>query len=230
MHCRAGWRRRRKMGAMAKDWFRRPTWDESDQVDFFAHLSRSRGVAYKAQYLRIQASHFETSGSLDLIRVALILLEKILIEFPAENELAVTYYQKASCLAKLGRIGEAAICYRLAIETESKLPRWGTRAYISFGRLVAENGLTDLFDEALEMLDEFKRKGIEFPRDVYEKAGIRAIIAAQRKETERAKGFAAIALDAASKTHSGFRYHPGIGLVKDKETQFYVSVEAIAQT
>src|SRR3569833_1043991 len=131
------------MAAAANDWFRKTTWSESDQAQFFARLQRSRSTAKKAQYLRIQAHHLEEAGSPELLGVALNLLEKVLNEFPATFELAQAYAQKANCLAKLGKFHEAVICYRMAINTEKKFPRWGTRSWISFGRVVVENGLMD---------------------------------------------------------------------------------------
>jgi tetratricopeptide (TPR) repeat protein len=212
---------------MANDWFRKTTWSEADQVDFFARLKRSRTVGNKAQYLRIQASHLEEVGSPELVRAALTLLEKIFTEFPVQFELASTYSQKASCLAKLGEIDQALACYRFVFDTERKFPNIRTRSYIKFGRLVVENKLTQFFDEALAVFDELHLNGIEFPADVYETFGIRAIIAAQRGETEKANELANVALEAAAKVHSGFRYHPTAGLVRDRESSFYKTIEAI---
>lgn len=217
------------MATASKDWFRKTTWTETDQIDFFARLQRCRSAANKAQYLRIQANHLEEVGSPELLQSALVLLEKILNEFPTSFELAQTYSQKASCLAKLGKIDEALSFYRLAINTEKKFPRVGTRAWISFGRVVAENKLTTFFTEALDIL-KAQPTVMEFPADTYEKSGICAIISAQRGETEAAKNLAVSALKAAAEVHSGFRYHPTVGLVRDKESRFYKSIEAIAQT
>lgn len=217
------------MTATAKDWFRKTTWSEADQADFFARLRRSRTVRNKAQYLRIQAYNLEEIGSPELQRAALTLLEKILNEFPVESQLAPTYSQKASCLGKLGDIDGALESYRSVFDTERKYPRFRTRSHIQFGRLVVENRLTDLFDEVLTVLDEFKLNGIEFPADVYEESGIRAIIAAHKRENEKARKLATEAVTAASLAHSGFRYHPTVGLVRNKETPFYKSIAAIAQ-
>lgn len=217
------------MSSAAKDWFRKTTWSESDQAKFFARLQRSRSAANKAQNLRIQAHHLEEAGAPKLLDAALNLLEKVINEFPATFELAQTYTQKASCLAKLGKIHEAIIYYRLAIETEKKFPQWGTRSWISFGRVVVDNGLIDLFDEVLHTLDSEPHR-INFPADVYEKAGIRAIITAHQGNSEIAKKLAASAVEAATQLHSGFRYHPTVGLVRNKETRFYKSIQAIAET
>lgn len=212
---------------MAHDWYRKTTWSEADQKDFFDRLKRSRTAENKAQYLRIQAAHLEQVGSPEFLRAALVLLEKILTEFPKTNELSFAYSQKASCLAKLGEINEALSCYRLVFDAQRKFRTLRTYAHVEFGKFVIANKLTRLFDEALAVLDEFEIEGIEFPRNVFDKSGIRAIIAAQREEIEKAQGLARTALEAASKVHSGFRYHPTTGIVQDKETSFYKSLQAI---
>jgi hypothetical protein len=49
---------------MANDWYRKTTWSEADQADFFARFKRSRTPYNKAQYLRIQANYLEGVGSL----------------------------------------------------------------------------------------------------------------------------------------------------------------------
>jgi tetratricopeptide (TPR) repeat protein len=215
---------------MANDWFRKTTWSEADQADFFARLKRSRGDGMKAQFLRIQAYHLEETQSLELVRVAVTLLDKMLIEFPqaSPSELPSAYNQKATCLAALGKNGEAIDCYRLALDAERKT-KCRTRAWLDFGRFICERMLFELFDEAVAILDEFKLNGLLFPIDTYEFSGIHAIIAARKRDIAKAKQFAAAALKAAAETKSGLRYHPTIGLVRDKETPFYKSVQAIAQ-
>jgi tetratricopeptide (TPR) repeat protein len=216
---------------MAKDWFRKTEWNESDQADFFAHLKRSRTVGNKAQYLRIQASHLEGAGTSELIKTAITLLDLMLTDFPSQTQLASAYAQKASCLAKLGDIDNAVKNYKRAFEVEREFPRVKTYAFIEFGKLVAEKKLMQYFDEALFALDtELKTRGIQFPSDVFNAFGIRSIIAAQRGQLEKAKEFANAALEAAAKIDSGFRYHPTVGLVRDNGTPFYKSVQAIAQT
>ena len=216
---------------MANDWFRKTTWSEADQADFFARLKRCRTTYNKAQYLRIQADHLEGVGSQELLKTSLELLEMLLAEFPEQTQLASAYCQKASCLAKLGDINNAIVSYQRALETEREFPRVKTYAFIEFGRLVAENKLTQHFDEALAELEaELKSRGIQFPSDIFNAFGIRSIIAAQRGQLVIAIEFAKTALEAAEKIDSGLRYHPTVGLVRDKETPFYKSVQAIAQT
>jgi len=213
---------------MANDWFRKTSWSEADQADFFARLKRSRSAYTKAQYLRIQANYLEGGGSKELLRSAIELLDRMLAEFPESFELASAYGQKASCLAKLGDLDQAVVYYRRALDRKRKFPKLRTQAYIAFGRLVVENEMAQFFDEALAVLDELKITAIQFPQDIYEMYGIRAIIAAQKRETEKAREFAKVALEAAAKVHSGFRYHPTVGLVHDRKSKFHKLIETIA--
>jgi tetratricopeptide (TPR) repeat protein len=213
---------------MAHDWYRKTSWSEADQADFFARLKRSRTPYNKAQYLRVQAYYLEGVGSPELLKVSLTLLDKMLGEFPEKTQLASAYGQKASCLAKLGEIDQATTNYQRALETEREFPNVKTDAFIKFGKLVVENKLTQFFDEALVALQEFKSRGIRFPRDIFHAFVILSIIAAQRGEAEKAEEFAKVALEAADKVHSELRYHSTVGLVRDKETPFYKSVQAIA--
>jgi tetratricopeptide (TPR) repeat protein len=214
---------------MANDWFRKTSWSEADQADFFVRLKRCRTAYNKAQYLRIQAFHLEGVGSYEMLRASLELLEKMFAEFPEQTQLASAYNQKASCLAKLGDIDNAIVNYQCALETERKFPRVKTNAFMDFGKLVAENKLMRFYDEALTVLEaELNSRGIQFPADTFNAFGIRSLIAAQRGQTQEARKFAKVALEAAAKIDSGLRYHPTVGLVRDKETSFYKSVRAIA--
>ncbi len=214
---------------MANNWYRKKSWNEADQADFFARLKRSRSVGNKAQYLRIQASHLESIGTPEFLKAAIKLLDTIFVEFPSRFEMASAYTQKASCLAKLGDIDNAIVSYQRTFETEREFPNVKTYAFIEFGKLVAEKKLARFFDEALTELErELKSRGIQFPADTFNAFGIRSLIAAERGQIQEAKKFTKVAIEAAAKIDSGFRYHPTVGLVRDKETPFYKSVEAIA--
>jgi tetratricopeptide (TPR) repeat protein len=214
---------------MANDWFRKTTWSEADQADFFARLKRCRTNYNKAQYLRIQASHLESIGSDEMLKSSLELLDKMFAEFPEQTQMASAYSQKASCLAKLGNIDDAIVNYQSALQTEREYPRVKTYAFMQFGRLVVEKNLIKLFDQALDELKELDSRGIKFPSDIFQAFGIRSIIMAKRGEPDIASEFAKVAIEAADKSHSGFRYHSTVGLVSDKETPFYKTVQAIAQ-
>jgi tetratricopeptide (TPR) repeat protein len=214
---------------MATDWFRKTTWSEADQADFFARLKRCRTACNKAQYLRIQASHLEGVDSTEMLKVALELLEKMFAEFPEQTQLASAYKQKASCMAKLGKIDDAIKNYQQALATEKEYPRVKTYAFMEFGKLGAENKLARFYDEALGLLEaESSSSVIQFPLDIFNAYGIRSMIPAEREQVQKAKDFAKTAIEAATKIDSGLRYHPSVGLVRDKQTPFYKTIQAIA--
>jgi len=67
-----------------QDWFRKTTWSEADQADFWSHLRRSRTIFNKAQYLRIQANYLSNRFP----TVSLELIEVMIKDFPSRFELA----------------------------------------------------------------------------------------------------------------------------------------------
>ena len=210
---------------MANDWYTRTTWSEADQADFFARLKRSRTSYHKAQYLHIQARELVKVG---LLKEALTLMDKMLAEYPEPFYLAQVLSQKAGSLAKLGDLEQAIVYYRRAFDVERQPRSHRALTLYEFGIFVVENKLTQLYDEALAVLDEMKLPGTQFPSDIYKSNGIRAIITAHKGETKSAGEFAQVALEAASKENSGFSHHPKFGLVKDQESKFYETIEAIA--
>jgi tetratricopeptide (TPR) repeat protein len=217
---------------MANDWCNKKTWNEADKADFFSRLSRRED---KVKYLSIQASSLEEVGSPKLLAAAITLWDQLIVEltndttFTRHKQLADAYSRKAACCLKLGDVENSIAAYRqvLALERESGSP--ATLAFFDFGKLVAEKNLRRHFDEALSALDAgAKYIGKHLPADTFNFYGIRALIAAQKGETEKAKEFAKIALGAAQKDSSGIRNHPKFGLVEDREAKFYGAIEAIA--
>jgi tetratricopeptide (TPR) repeat protein len=216
---------------MANDWCNKKTWNEADKADFFSRLSR-RGD--KVKYLSLQASGLEEVGSPELLAAAITLWDQLIVEltndttFTHHKQLAAAYNRKAACYLKLGDVDNSITAYRrvFAIERESGSP--ATLAFFDFGRLVAEKNLRHHFDEALSALDAgAKYIGKHLPADTFNFYGIRALIAARKGETEKAKDFARLALEAARKDNSGIRNHPKFGLVDNRESKFLQSIEAI---
>src|SRR3546814_13652730 len=97
---------------MSDDWFRRHSWTEADQADFFARLGRSRTPFHKAQYARIQAYELRQAGGARYAREALGLLDTIIASWMAYAQCASVHHQRAECLRDLGRDAEAIQAYR----------------------------------------------------------------------------------------------------------------------
>jgi tetratricopeptide (TPR) repeat protein len=210
---------------MAEEWYARKKWSEADQADFFARLKRSRSSYHKAQYLWVQGRELEKVG---LLQEAMALFDKMLAEYPEDFFLALVCQHKASCLAKLGKLDQAVVFYRRALDAQRKEPNHFTQAPNEFGRFVVDHKLKKFYREVLDMLDELKAPGTHFPNEIYEENGIRAIINEELGKHEKAAQFAAVALNAAAQNRSNFRRHPKLGLVKDRESKFYEAIEAIA--
>jgi tetratricopeptide (TPR) repeat protein len=209
------------------DWFRKITWTESDRADFFARLARARGAYQKAQYLRIQAVHLQHTGQLESVRAALELLDILIADYPEPSEIASAHMQRGECLSTLGDPDAGLTAHREALAAERKMRTIKTDAYLGFGELVLYLERTDLYPEALSILDEFG--GAEwFPVQRYRSAALRAIVFEHLGQLAEAREFAERALVAAAATESPFRYHRALGLVTDTGTELHGRLLALA--
>jgi hypothetical protein len=99
---------------------------------------------------------------------------------------------------------------------------------------VVEHSLQHLYPEFLAHAEtKASRPGgisalVVFPVDRYMLSSVLAIIARDGGDHVRAREHARDAVAAAALTHSGFRYHPTIGLVQETETAMYRNVAKIA--
>lgn len=201
------------------DWFQHSTWSPAEQQDFLARLKRSRTAANKAQYVRIQASCLAEAG---LHREAVELLDLLFREFPERFELAQSHLQKALCLIELNEPEHAITEFRASFQSQREYPNVGTTCWLRFSWFIVRQQLADLYDEALAVLEEFRSDTrLAFPIDRYLFAAVRALIAHARNDPESAREFAKVAIQCATTQHSGFRYHPDVGLVDklDAEVQ-----------
>jgi tetratricopeptide (TPR) repeat protein len=211
----------------AAEWFRKKTWTQADQEDFFAHLGRSRGQFHKAQYLRIQAFELQKVGVEELLTAALQLLEKLFVEYPCESQVVQARDQQGDCLGRLGKFDEALAAYRKAMEIERQKGGIKTSAYRGFAWLVATRPVPQLYDEALAVLDEFGKHEM-FPSEQYESSISRALIYKAKSRFDLAKSWAQAAVSAASKDSSGLRYHSKLGLVPNPEKVIYEEMKELS--
>ena len=190
------------------DWFRKSTWTDADRDDFESRLARTRRAS-RAQYLRIQASHLAVAGN---HKAALDLLHRMLNDYPdpVQNNMALA--QKAECLDAVGLTEQALEAFRAAIVAERTFPNVRSRVVFEFPLFVARRGLRNVFAEAISILDG-TRDDQTFPRDRFDAACARCLIAAEVGDAATAKAQAEVALAAAAEGHSGFSRHPDIGLV-----------------
>ena len=214
---------------MAIDWFRRKTWTNDDEREFFARLHRSRTPFHKAQYLRIQGCALHETEVTANLHTAIRLFHMVLNEFPEPSEIACTYENLGDCLDRLGQTDEAIDAYRNALSQQRVYPNSLTSAHIALALLVATKRRRAEYDEAFQTLSEWGRLG-DFPLLDFKICAARALIYADVGPYLDAKQWAKQALDAAAKNHSGLRYHATLGLVGDKHSTLVAQLDAIMKS
>lgn len=88
--------------------------------------------------------------------------------------------------------------------------------------------LSERYAQALEILDAGQNR-LTFPVDRYLWNEARALILQDQGRFSEARVHAQIALEAASETQSGFRYHQQLGLVRNADDQFGDRLNVIAR-
>jgi len=189
------------------DWFRNPTWNASIERVFEDKLRRAR---QKEQYLRIQACTLAHSHP----DVALRLLDRY-FALPNDFDHSQAFVDRATAYLALHRVADALAAYEDALTRESVFPNLKTEAYIAFPYLVATRGIREQYRRALELLLQHQSR-LTFPVDHFRWHTARALIAAAANDAETANVHSRQALEAAGREHSGFRYHPSVGLVTEQ--------------
>jgi tetratricopeptide (TPR) repeat protein len=188
------------------DWFCNKEWNVEIETRFFEKLRRARD---KAQYLKIQAGCLAESHP----NATLALLDKY-FALGDQFHLSQGFLSAATAYLSLGQTDEAIRSLRKALEQERKYPNVKTAAWSKFVLVVAVEKLESHFEEALQVLTEHGSR-FTFPVEVFQWHAAHALIREAQGNRQVAKEHAIKALDAAQTTHSGFRYHPQVGLVGD---------------
>lgn len=184
----------------------------------------------RSQLIRIQAEHLEKAGYID---DAVELLQKVVSDYPDTFDIAQVHHQLATCAERKGKTDEAVVHLRDALAAEGRTPNYKTRAWLTFGRIVAEHRLRDLYGEFLNLVRGQSQADLTsntiFPVDRYLLSATLAIISEDQGEHAVAVEHAKAAIAAADLTHSGFRYHPHTGLVQEKDTPLYRSIRRMIE-
>ena len=199
------------------DWYRRQTWTEVDEKEFFEKLGRARKDG-RAQYLRIQAVTLIDTYDKNLLKVAETLLSKMLKEYPENN------FERGSALYSLGDISKrfedydtAIDYYKQALDFEKIYPQVKTMAYLDYSELVVRKGYSELFGK-LERILLKRYSGLLFPVEKYKVNSLLSIICKHKNDNEKAKYYATVAEENANAEISGLRYHKYLGVVTKRET------------
>lgn len=212
---------------MPDDWFRKTTWTAQDSEHFFAQLMRAR-QPNRSQYLRIQASHLADLRTREMAENAVTLLEILFEKYPDQLEMAAAYLQKAECLVFLGRIEESLEYFKKAIDFQRTFPNIGTQAPITFGLTVIKHKCELENQTAIQILDEFEDDITSFPVDRFRISSIRAVVAKEFGDNDKARFFAREALTEAAASHSGFWKHPKLGLVGNRDVELRKELAKLA--
>jgi tetratricopeptide (TPR) repeat protein len=186
------------------DWFRNTSWDPEIENAFFKKLARARD---KCQYLRIQASTL-SSRSPD---VALRLLDQY-FSLGEHFDIAQAYVDRATAFLRLNQLDSAILAYEAALAREASHPNVQTQAYLELPFLVAKERLSQHYDRAIALLETHENR-VTFPVDRFRWNCAFALIRSEQGDRWAAREAARRALAASSEGHSGFRYHPEVGLV-----------------
>jgi hypothetical protein len=194
-----------------EDWYRNKTWDSEIERAFLKKLGRARD---KAQYLRIQ-------GCILAPRYPDIALE-LLAQYFALGEhfdFAQAYVDQATAYGAKKNIESALASLESALHREITHPNLLTQAYLEFPRLVALHRLSTRYPRALDVLAAGESR-LTFPADRYVWNGARALILHDQGHHAEARTSACSALEAAAENHSGFQYHPQVGVVRSIDDEF----------
>ena len=199
------------------DWYRRKSWTETDEVEFFAKLNRARKDG-RAQYLKIQAIELISTKDKELLKVAESLLNKMLAEYPED------YFNKSSALHNLGNIQrqlqdetKAIHYYKKAFDFETIYPNVQTQAYLDYSELIIKTKFISKYEEVENILME-KQSKLIFPVEKYKVNSILSIINKHNRKQDKAEFYAKLAEENATAETSGLIYHKLLGVVTERET------------
>jgi tetratricopeptide (TPR) repeat protein len=187
------------------DWFRNNDWNSDIEPHFFEKLHRARD---KAQYLRIQAGYLVKGHP----KTALALLDKY-FELGDHFDRAQAFVDQSDGYLSLGERRDAIHSLQKALEREREFPSVRTQAWSRYAVLVATECYSELYADALRVLEERKPDATSFPVDEFLWNAAYALIREAQGQGRSAKEFASRALESAELANSGFRYHPKVGLV-----------------
>jgi tetratricopeptide (TPR) repeat protein len=214
---RCGQERGWAMGRL--DWCQNKSWNADIEAAFFAKLARAKN---KAWYLRIQAASLVSSQP----QAALGLLDRY-FALGADSSQAEAHFNRGRAHAALRDVDAAIAAFEAAIACEDANPLFRTWVYVELPVLIATERKRALYGRAVELLTKNRDRPL-FPAEFYKWHGAHALILHDRGETAQASDEARQALEAAGMTHSGFQYHPEVGLVTDTSDTFGTRLKQIA--
>jgi len=197
---------------MGRDtWWRNTSWDEEIEAAFLGKLARARN---KVWYLRNQGRFLASSCP----EVALRLLDQY-FALGADSSEAEAHFYRARAHLALRNVEAAILSFEATLAREEAAPLFRTWAFHELPVLIATERVSARYERAIQVLMKHK-KWLTFPAQLYQWHGALALILLEQGRTVEAEKEAKQALEAANMTHSGFHYHPNLGLVGDSSDCF----------
>lgn len=203
------------------DWYRRKTWTETDEEEFFAKLNRARKDG-RAQYLRIQAIELIETKDKNLLAVAESLLNKILTDYPDNKfEKSQTYNQLGEIYKSREDWDKALSYFKKSLDFEKEYSQVKTTSYLNFSETIIRTEKTELYNETENLLiKEIKEKTFKLPVQKYMMYSMLSVISEYKGNFEQAKLYADLA-DENAESETNTLWNPQknkIGVVKERIT------------
>jgi tetratricopeptide (TPR) repeat protein len=204
---------------MANDWYRKNTWAEDDEKDFFLKLSKARNFN-KPQYLRIQAYTLYETNNHKYFNAAINLLKKCINEYPDEYlQITESYSLLGDIYYELKKYDIAFENYNNAIMSEKESRITSPSAYIGYSLLVLQLNKIELFEKVelllLNLIEKYTAL-MGFPKYRYKINAILSVLYRYKNEMEKANYYKTLAEKAANSETSDFRYHKKLKKKKNR--------------
>lgn len=181
------------------DWYRRETWTKNDEAQFFAKLGRAWKTS-RSQYLKIQAMTLIATRRKELLRIAEMLLMKVLSDHPDDRtEISSTYSSLGAIYQIQGDYDRALEYFKRSMDYETGFPNVRTGSNVCFAEVVVQSGKTELYNEAEQiLLTEINAKGLKWPYQDYIVYSLLSIISKFNGDHAQATRYAGLAEENAN--------------------------------
>ena len=203
-----------------KDWFRNTTWNEEIEKYFFIKLKRVRDKDMQAEYLNLQAGALTYTKDTELIKVAEVLINKQLQEYPdCILYKSRAYYLLGDIYSLRGDYNKSLDYFKRAIDFEAIFPNSITNSFMGYAELIVKTKRKDLYEDVEKIMSEERYQNLIFPHTRYLKYSILSIISKHKGEIEKAQYYANLANENVNMKESGLNNHKTLGLVKERDVE-----------
>lgn len=205
------------------NWFRVAALTEGAVTLFEEKLRKARSS--RDQYMDIQAGALVQAGA---FAKALLLLDRLLTEYPDYFSLTGVEQLRAKCFLGLGDQASAITAYRNSIEHIRRLPSVRGNAPLSFVYWVADQGISECYEEAVAVAFEFWDDSPLFPVTGFMQHAALALLCDERGDIDGTIANACAALAWAERSQSNAVKHRSLGLVSTEFLPMLRRMAAIA--